>query len=182
MPLDEVGLCQAERAAALLVRDGSITRLVTSPARRAAQTATVLKGAFDLAGRPLVRSQDERLVEIDMGEWAGLTHADVAARWPEDSAAVARGEDVRRGVVGETLAEATARVEGAVRDVARTLAAGESALVVTHGAVIRGVAGVMAGLSPIAVRTALTSVGNCRWVTLVERQGSWAVERWNAGE
>ena len=62
VPLDEVGLCQAERAAALLVRDGSITRLVTSPARRAAQTATVLKGAFDLAGRPLVRSQYERLL------------------------------------------------------------------------------------------------------------------------
>lgn len=183
VPIDDVGLRQAERAAALLVRDGSITRLVTSPARRAAQTTSVLKGAFDLAGRPLVRTDDARLVEIDMGAWAGLTHAEVAARWPDASAAIARGDDVRRGDDGETLAEATARVEAGVRDAVSLATPGESVLVVTHGAVIRGVAGALAGLTPQTVRTSFRSIDNCHWVTLVERRdGGWAIERWNAGE
>ena len=162
--------------AALLVRDGSITRLVTSPARRAAQTTSVLKGAFDLAGRPLVRTEDARLVEIDMGAWAGLTHAEVAASWPDASAAIARGDDVRRGDGGETLAEATARVEAGVRDAVSSATPGESVLVVTHGAVIRGVTGALAGLTPQTVRTSFRSIDNCHWVTLVERRDDGRAE------
>lgn len=182
VPLDEIGLRQVEAAASLLVRDGGITRLVSSPARRALQTTSVVKGAFDLAGRPPVRAQDERLWEIDMGQWAGLHHGEVAERFPEQYAALEAGEDLRRGGDGETMGEAVARVRSGVDDVIASMAVGECALIVSHGAVIRGVASEIAGLEASAAKRSLGSVENCHWVELAEHpQRGWQIRRWNVG-
>lgn len=181
VPLDGVGLRQAETAAEMLVRDGSITRVITSPARRAAQTATVLKGAFDLAGRPVGRATDDRLVEIDVGRWSGLTREASEAQFSHEFDALARGEDVPYGECGERLSEAVSRVESAVVDAVDGLSGNETVVVVTHGAVIRGVAGSLAGL-PLAVsRRVLDHVDNCHWVTLARHPDRWVIERWNAG-
>lgn len=182
VPLDPVGLRQAEYAAELLARDGRLTRLVSSPLRRAAQTATVVAGAFDLAGRPLVRSFDERLREIDMGQWAGLTHEEVVERYPHESAALARGEVVRRGIDGETVAEATGRTREAFTDVLASLAPGDVPVFVAHGFVLRGLVADLLGMDLRQFHTLFTTLGNCRWAEVVaESDGTWRVERWNAG-
>lgn len=179
VPLDAVGLRQAERAAEVLVREGGISRLVTSPARRAAQTAAVLRGAFDLAGRPLVRTHDERLLEVDVGAWSGLTHDEVAQRFGSEYAAVLDGEDVPYGVSGERLSEASRRVRDAVVSAMGGVPAGESLLVVTHGAVLRGAVADLCGIPMEVFKRSFVSVGNCHWVTIVEQGGAWAVESWN---
>lgn len=182
VPLDDVGLRQAERAAQLLARDGSIVRLVTSSAKRAVQTALVVKGALDLAGRPLALERDPRLLEIDMGQWAGLLHDEVLERFADDAAAIERGEDIRRGLTGETLAEAVARVRLGFDDAVAPLRAGESALIVLHGAVMRGLTAGLVGLDAGVSKEKSASIDNCRWIEVTQRAADeWRIERWNAG-
>jgi broad specificity phosphatase PhoE len=75
-PLTELGQEQARRCAAGLVRSGA-TAVWTSPLQRAADTAreiaTMLAAPLEI---------DERLVEVDYGEWDGRRLGDVdAAEW-----------------------------------------------------------------------------------------------------
>lgn len=72
VPLDEVGRAQAERLAAAV---GRVDRVVSSPLLRARQTAE----AFDVAVEV-----DERLIELDYGEFDGCALGDIpAAAWAE---------------------------------------------------------------------------------------------------
>ncbi len=59
---------------------------------------------------------DPRFREIDVGAWQGLAASEVADRWPEVQDALARGEDVRRGDHGETVAEVAERVGAALTE------------------------------------------------------------------
>ncbi len=114
-PLSELGREQAE--ALLPFLDGIPDRRLSSDLTRAVQTAELL----GLAGAPT----DPRWREIDIGEWAGFTLAELD---PEKLAACQRGEYFP----GETFPELQARV-GAAADELR----GQDVLVVTHGGCIR---------------------------------------------
>ena len=52
-----------------------------SPLRRAATTAAAIAAARD---RDVPLHADERLIELAQGEWEGLTHAEVTARFGEE--------------------------------------------------------------------------------------------------
>ncbi|GAA4663333.1 histidine phosphatase family protein [Kineococcus glutinatus] len=123
--LSVTGRRQAELLAAALRERGGVDVLLTSPVRRARQTAEAVAGAL---GLPLGVEDDLR--EIDFGSWEGLTEAEVERGWPgalpawrQDAAAVAPG--------GESVLQVAARVAG-VRE--RLLAAHEGATiaVVSH--------------------------------------------------
>lgn len=181
IPLNAAGVAQAQRAAAELVADTDIAQIVHSSASRAAQTASVISGAFDLAGRPVPSRASDLLVEIDVGEWSGLTHGEVFERYPDVMAALERGEDVPRGVTGERLAEAGERVRAEFDRVVAGPGSG-TALFVMHGAVIRALATNLTGLPPAAAFHALTQVGNCCWVEVTWDEGhDWRIHRWNVG-
>lgn len=84
--LTEAGRRQAADAARYLSGRGGIAAVVSSPLRRAHDTATA---AADALGLP-VRADDD-LIETDFGEWEGLTfgeaaqrHPDLHARWLRD--------------------------------------------------------------------------------------------------
>jgi ribonuclease H / adenosylcobalamin/alpha-ribazole phosphatase len=79
-PLATTGLAQAAAAAAALTGRG-ITAIVSSPMRRARQTADAAASAVGLP----VREIDE-LRECDFGEWEGHTFAEVRERWPQELA------------------------------------------------------------------------------------------------
>ena len=180
VPLNAQGVRQAEEAARALVRDTDITRIVHSTAKRAAQTAAVISGGFTLVGRPLPLSSSDQLVEIDVGEWSGLTHDEVAERYPDLTDALGRGEDVRRGMTGETLAEAGERVRVVFDEVMSQAGAG-TVLFVMHGAVIRALTTNVVGLPESAAFHALAQVGNCCWVELGwDEAHGWRIHRWNA--
>lgn len=181
VPLDPTGLVQAERAAEVLVRDASIVVLTYSPLKRAAQTAAVLKGAFDLQGRPLRRSADERLVEIDVGVWSGMLSSEVEEQFRSECGAIAEGEDIPRGLDGETLAEVAVRARRGFDEAVSGLGAGESALLVMHGAAIRALAANLVAVPPSTMDAMLASIGNCRWATLVGNGPRWVIESWNVG-
>ncbi len=77
MPLDEVGLRQAQALADAL-RAKPISGIYTSPLSRAVQTATAVAEARGLVPVPV-----HGFTDIDFGEWEGLAHDAVRERFPE---------------------------------------------------------------------------------------------------
>jgi alpha-ribazole phosphatase len=129
--LSKRGRAQAAALAATL-RDEPIDLVVSSPRLRAVQTAAAL-------GLPI--EVDERLCELDFGDFEGRTYEelerdepDVFREWMASPTTVCFPN-------GESYADLRARATAALADVR---AHAERAVVVTHGGVIR--AGVAAWL------------------------------------
>ncbi len=123
-PLSALGARQAEAAAGGL--DEPVAAIWTSDPARARRTAEIIAGRLG-AGAPRL---EPRLRERDVGEWSGLTRAEIEDRWPGALAA-------RRTPPGwESDARLAERVVAALHDIAWS-ADGTVALVVTHGGAIR---------------------------------------------
>ena len=111
---------------------GSVPPIQTiwaSPYARARETAEIIAARLDL---PV--TFDERLKESDVGDWAGMTYAEVQAADPAAFQGWVEGDPAHVFPGGETLAEVSARVQEALAD-ARAL--GPTVLCVCHGGVIR---------------------------------------------
>ncbi|WP_037346458.1 histidine phosphatase family protein [Sciscionella sediminilitoris] len=87
--LTETGLRQAEAAARRLGELEGIAAVVSSPLGRASQTARAVSAA---TGAPL--EIDQGLVELDFGEWEGLTFGEAARRYPDEHRAWLRDPSV----------------------------------------------------------------------------------------
>jgi broad specificity phosphatase PhoE len=125
IPLTDVGLEQAAAAAARLAERGGIDLVLTSPLRRARQTAVAVAAA---AGVPLAVEDD--LAETDFGSWEGMTFAEVMAHWPDEMTAwLADAQAAPPG--GESFATVAVRVDAALD---RLLGAhqGRTVVVVSH--------------------------------------------------
>ncbi|MFE6408269.1 bifunctional RNase H/acid phosphatase [Streptomyces sp. NPDC057837] len=124
--LSDVGREQAERAAAMLARRGTIQAVVSSPLARTRETAGIVAARLGLD----VEIEDG-LRETDFGAWEGLTFAEVRERHPDDLNAWLASPDAEPTGGGESFA-ATAERIAATRD--RLLAAhqGRTVLLVTH--------------------------------------------------
>jgi probable phosphoglycerate mutase len=113
---------------------GAVTRLVSSPQRRARETIALVA---ELAGLDAEVVVEEGWREISFGEWEGLSIAEVVERWPELSRRWFGATDVGPPG-GESLDAFAARVR-AQRE--RTVEAnpGEVVLVVSHGGPVAAV-------------------------------------------
>ena len=79
-PLAAEGVAQAESVARWLAPVADrVDALVSSPVRRARETADVLAGTLSLPVR-----EDPAFAELEFGRWEGLTFAEVQARHPEE--------------------------------------------------------------------------------------------------
>jgi len=178
IPLDGVGLGQAERAAAMLasLRPSII---LSSDLIRAHQTASALARLVDVEV-----ATDERLRETFAGEWEGLTRDVLESQYGAELAAWSAFSDVRPGGHGETRIEVADRMESAVNDALVGLGAGETMVVATHGGAARTVIGRLLGL-PHETWGALGVLTNCSWSVLVENLSSqgnaWRLQEYNAG-
>ncbi len=103
--LTPLGHAQAAGAAARLARVPDVAAVLTSPLRRARQTAALVAEA---TGAPLVVR--DRLVETDFGDWDGLTFAEARARDPRVHADWLGSEDVAPPG-GESFAAVGRRIE-----------------------------------------------------------------------
>ncbi len=122
-PLSDLGRRQAEVAAETVAGLG-ITRVCTSPLRRAHETATVLAAFLGLAVHA-----DDRLMERDAGEWQGRTRTEIETGWPGYLA------DGRRPDGFESDAVLHDRALAVVHEIAAM--AHEPVIVVSHGGLIR---------------------------------------------
>lgn len=76
--LTGTGLAQAEAAAGRLARLPELAAVISSPLLRTKQTAEAVSAATGMGVE-----FDERLTELDFGNWEGLTFAEAAERDPE---------------------------------------------------------------------------------------------------
>jgi 2,3-bisphosphoglycerate-dependent phosphoglycerate mutase len=128
-PLNETGRAQAHELAGRLAADPP-DAIWASDLSRARETAEIVGARL---GLPV--ALDERLREIDVGEWSGLTAAEVEERYPEGMRR--RLEGGTGWETGERYEEMAERVLAALHDIA---AAGHGrVLVVTHGGAMRAV-------------------------------------------
>ena len=123
--LTAVGLAQAAGAAARLGAVREITAVLTSPLRRARQTATAVAEA---TGAPLVVR--DGLVETDFGKWEGLTFSEARELDPELHAKWLGAEDVAPPD-GESFAAVRKRVAAELASIVAEYE-GETVAVVTH--------------------------------------------------
>jgi len=78
IPLSEEGREQARRLAAALGNE-PIAKIYSSPLSRAAETAEILR-----AGRGLEMHLREELIDMNFGEWEGLSVVEAEARYPKE--------------------------------------------------------------------------------------------------
>jgi phosphoserine phosphatase len=126
-PLSELGRRQAELVARRLAAPGPRDWAALppwpplavwhSPLSRTAQTADII--AAHQPGLPTHAS--EQLIEIAQGEWEGLTHTEVAQRWPAELAAWRRSPVDNHAPGGEALLDAVPRIRAAAQALLETL-------------------------------------------------------------
>lgn len=127
-PLSAAGWRQASLLAERLagLEEGPF---LSSPLRRAMETAQTIAGA---SGRRV--EIDPHLREIEFGDWAGLTFAEMARRDPGRVAGWSRFDRDFAFPGGERLGDFLDRIGAVARRVA---ARGGTVVLVTHGGVIR---------------------------------------------
>jgi broad specificity phosphatase PhoE len=142
-PLTATGIAQAHRNGRALraaLSGGPDLRIVSSPLKRAFDTAAIIR--TEIARTELPIETDARLREISFGAWEGLTLAEIKAR---DAVAWARRVGDRWHVPapgGESYEQVAIRAGDWLKEQRGLL------LVVTHGAVDRILRGLYAGLPP----------------------------------
>jgi len=136
LPLDDDGRAEAT-AIGRAIGEMSISRALTSPLRRTAETAAIL--GVDAAIDPDLR-------EVDFGRWEGLSFGEIARADPKLVDRWARFDLDFSFPEGENLGEFVKRTS----DVADRLAADseDTILAVTHGGVIRAMICHLLGLDP----------------------------------
>ncbi|GIH28047.1 phosphoglycerate mutase [Acrocarpospora phusangensis] len=167
IPLDEVGVAQAARAASLLAALKP-TMIISSDLQRAHHTALALGR---LTGLDV--TVDKELRERGGGDWEGLTREEIRAGWPEEF----RNWQAPNG---ESVTDVAYRVNAAVRRWAAALDEDGLLVVASHGAAIRlGIAALLDLPEPLW--PALGGLGNCSWSILEEAPRGWRLTEHNAG-
>lgn len=137
--LTEAGRDQARATAQQLAQAG-IDAVVTSPLRRASDTAQAIA---DAAGVPL--TVDERLTEVDYGPVEGLDRDGARARFGQDFESW-RADPFGAPVPGmEPLPDALARAQAATAD---ALAAYDHPVIVGHQGILRVVLVALGEIAP----------------------------------
>ncbi|WP_338604349.1 histidine phosphatase family protein [Saccharopolyspora sp. SCSIO 74807] len=171
--LTETGREQAERAAPVIASFEPQVA-VGSDLRRAAATAMAFT---ELSGMAV--PQDKRLRETHLGEWQGLSGAEVEHGWP-GAMGTWRADPTWAPPGGESRVEVAERGFEVVSELDATYSA--TALVCAHGGLITGLTARLLGW-PHELWPGLGGVANCHWVVLSRRGGSrqWRLITYNGG-
>ena len=159
LPLTEQGQRQAAALAARLA-GGDFDTVLSSPARRAADTAEAFGFEFET---------DERLMELDYGEYEGLTTVQIRGRRPAWDLWFDGCPD------GETVDEVAVRVDAMLQHLVESEA--RAVLLVGHSHTLRLLTARYLGLDPSAGR--LFRLDTATLSELGEYHARPVVVRWN---
>ncbi len=114
-PLTPLGIRQAEAVAGVLAEQlsGISVCLLSSPLGRAIHTAEIFADRLGLDAKP---QTDVRLMEVGMGQWDGLTRAEIAVRWPDARKGRSAREWMFHGPGGESLNDLSDRLSDLLVD------------------------------------------------------------------
>ena len=161
--LNEIGRQQATDVRPLLARF-HFDAVYASPLSRAFDTARLVRPTSEI-------HTDERLMEINVGSWAGKTWDEVIAEMPDYNAKYANGVDFRRSPTGESLAEVVARGLPALTDIVQAHE-GKSVLVVSHGLLLNRTIHALLGCKAACLAACPTRT-TPSWATSMGRGASW---------
>lgn len=168
IPLNAKGVAQAE-AAGRALSGHHFDVVYSSPLKRAYETARLVCPHATI-------HTDPRLMEINVGSWAGLTWDQITDLMPGYESKYANGVDFRRSPTGETLADIVARGLPAVEEIAARHP-DESVLIVSHGLLLNRVLHAMLGLHG----RVLGGLGNAHHSELGFHHGAWRLLSHNVG-
>ena len=131
LPLDETGVAQAQAAARHIAARWSVAAVYASPLPRALQTAAAIAVACGLTVQPL-----PGLVDVDYGDWQGLTPEEVVQRDPEQYRLWLSAPQRARIPGGESLLAVRRRAFAALRQVAARHD-GQTIVLVSHLVICR---------------------------------------------
>ena len=134
LPLAPQGVSQAEALAAELMARGGADVLVSSPVRRARETAQIVATLLGLEMHLV-----DGFAEAEFGEWDGHTFAEVRSRWPKQMTAWLGSTDVAPPG-GESFAQVRVRVDAARQQLLNDYA-GKRVVVVSHVTPIKTMVG-----------------------------------------
>ena len=141
-PLTPLGLSQAAVVGRLLkslIPEPADWTLVASPLGRALHTARIIQGETGL-NTPIL---DDRLREIGMGDWEGLTEEDIAMVAPEAAKGANRYNFFFSAPGGEGLPALTSRLQSWLDE---ALGDGRNRVAVSHGVAGKVLRGLYLGL------------------------------------
>jgi broad specificity phosphatase PhoE len=163
-PLNARGREQAGALAERLERE-RIDAVYSSDLRRAQETAEIVA---ERLGHDV--QTDARLREVDVGEWSGLTIAEIEDRFPEAFERW-RAYEHHGWETGESYDEMAERVVAALHDIADRHPDG-CVLVVTHGGPVRAVGARCEGIAQLEYRRKVPVVENCRLSRMAVEKGA----------
>lgn len=117
----------------LRLRGEGVKSILTSPLRRARETAEIVAETLGLDAPDV----DHRLAELAYGTWEGLTQTEVRSRWPEQLRQWKRAPDSVSFPDGECLADVRERLRRFFADSMWAMHRRGGVLVVSHTGVIR---------------------------------------------
>lgn len=178
MPLDDAGIAQAKRAAPFLASYEPVF-VWSSDLTRARETAEHLAA---LTGCDVV--VDARLREFGVGVREGLTFDEFRVRFPDlflDPTVAGNEQRPHRHVPGsESAEEVRRRMVEVLAAATDALSAGETGVLVGHGASLR--TGLLAFFGvPHELREMLAGMANCAWAVLEQHgERGWQIIDYNA--
>lgn len=131
LPLSALGRRQAEAVARRIAESWQPVAIYTSPLSRCIDTGAAIAQATGAPAQVL-----EGLADTDYGQWQGLTHDEVRARWPEEHRTWLEGPDLAAIPDGESLADVMARGTRVLREVLRRHG-GQTLVLVGHDSINR---------------------------------------------
>lgn len=168
IPLNARGVAQS-RAAAQALSGQHFAAVYASPLSRAVDTAELVRPGTEI-------STDPRLMEIDVGTWAGRTWEQIRQEMPSYEEKYANGVDFRRSPTGETLADLLERALPAFHEIAARHE-GERVLIVSHGLLLNRVLHALLRLEG----RVLGGLGNAHYSDLQYGHGAWRLLAHNVG-
>ena len=130
VPLNENGIAQA-KACGNALKDVHFDRILSSDLSRALVTAETIRG-----NRQLEIKTDERLREINFGDWEKLLFTEIEERWPGLIDQMYRRPDIVKVPNGESFQEVQDRAWSAVSDFLNENNEDETILITCHGGTI----------------------------------------------
>jgi len=131
IPLNQTGISQAEKSAKFIATYWKPAAVYSSPLSRAMATAEAIARINQLTVQP-----HPQLIDINYGDWQGLTPEEVRLHWTEQAENWYEHPEFAQVPNGETLIEVQQRAMQAVREIC-TLYPKQDVVLVSHTVVNR---------------------------------------------
>lgn len=131
IPLDEIGVLQAEATAKYVVDNFKIDAIYSSDLNRAYNTAKPIADALKL---PIITREDLR--EVNIGHWSGKTAEEVIKAYPDSYRIHKETPGLTAFDGGESYKELRIRALKAIEEIAEENE-GKTVVISTHGGVVR---------------------------------------------